>query len=487
MDTLVSRLADEVSQHPEKPAVRSAGVVLTYAEFWRRIQSAAQRLRAAGVHKGDRVLITDPNNAGIPILYFALHFIGAIVVPVSPDMPNLVVSSIAADCEAVCIVTDRPLAGMPCALARAGEITAPAESNTNLSPACGSGDVADILYTSGTTGKRKGVVLTQANILAAAENINAFTRTRPDDVEVVPLPLSHSFGLGRLRCLALAGHTIVLVPGVGNGIPVIRALMSSQATALAMVPAGFEILHEVTRDALAGFALRYVEIGSAPMRPQTRQWLIETLPNTRICHHYGLTEASRAAFTEYHADRHKTGSAGRASPNVEIFICDSSLQVLPPGLPGEIVVRGGMVMREYWRRPDLSEAALCALGLRTGDQGYLDGDGYLYLLGRRQDIINVGGRKVIPDEIEEALRAMRGVHDAACIGVPEPILGEQVKAYLVAERAIDLNEVTSFLRPLVEEYKIPKILEQAHSLPRTVSGKLQRAQLREQSTAKVCP
>ena len=225
-----------------------------------------------------------------------------------------------------------------------------------------------------------------------------------------------------------------------------------------MVPAGFDILRRVTGDALgqAREHLRYIEIGSAPIRPDTRGWLTELLPRTRICHHYGLTEASRAAFTEYHSDAHTAGTAGRAAPNVEIIICDETGKRLPAGETGEVVVRGGMVMREYWRQPDLTQQAFCAEGLKTGDVGYMDADGYLFLLGRRDDMINVGGRKVAPDEIEELLCQLGGVRDAGCVGTPDELLGECVKAYVVADREITRAEVVAFLRPRVEECKIPQ-------------------------------
>ena len=215
------------------------------------------------------------------------------------------------------------------------------------------------------------------------------------------------------------------------------------------------------------------------MRSQTRDWLMRMLPQTRVCHHYGLTEASRAAFTEYHADQQKPGGVGRAAPNVTITICDDMSRPLPLGQTGEVVVQGGMVMREYWRRPELTSQVLCSLGMRTGDLGYLDADGCLFLLGRKDDVINVGGRKVIPDEVEEALRHVEGIRDAACIGVADPLLGQQVKAFVVVRQPIDLNRIATSLRMELEEYKIPKLFELVETLPRTTSGKLQRALIRQ--------
>jgi long-chain acyl-CoA synthetase len=364
-------------------------------------------------------------------------------------------------------------------------VTGSAAGTPQTDAVCRHDAIADLLYTTGTTGNKKGVVLTHANILAAARNITSFVGNGPEDVEVVPLPLSHSFGLGRLRCLAVTGNTMVLEPSLGTGAPVVKRILDTRATGLALVPAGFEILRRMTGDALgqARDHLHYIEIGSAPMRPETRQWLTELLPHTRICHHYGLTEASRAAFTEYHSDAHKLGTAGRAAPNVEIAICDEVGRELPVGEIGEVVVRGGMVMREYWKQPELTQQTFCAAGLKTGDIGYLDSDGYLFLIARRGDLINVGGRKVAPDEIENLLCQLEGVRDVACVAEPDELLGECVKAYLVTERMIGRAEVAAFLRTRLEEYKIPQVIEQIASIPRTSSGKIQRQMLRGRKEA----
>ena len=424
-------------------------------------------------------MICGGNTSAIPVLYFAVHAIGAVATPIAPDTPESVLAALARDAEARLAVVEKAVNGMPCPVVSPETVTAMAGEN-EIEPVCHPEAIADLLYTTGTSGRKKGVVLTQANVLAAARNITEFVGNGPDDTEVVPLPLSHSFGLGRLRCMAVAGNTLILESGVGTGATVVRQILDNRATGLAMVPAGFDIVRRMTGDVLgqAREYLRYIEIGSAPMKAQTRLWLTELLPLTRICHHYGLTEASRAVFTEYHSDAHKAGTAGRPAPNVEILICDENGSRLPVGETGEVVVRGGMVMQEYWKQPELTEKAFCSEGLKTGDVGYVDADGYLFLLGRRSDLINVGGRKVAPDEIEDLLRQLDGVKDAGCVGEPDELLGECVKVYLVADREIRRSEVVAFLRTRVEECKIPRVIERIASIPRTNSGKIQRQMLR---------
>lgn len=485
METLLAHLLTIAKNHPERIALRFGAEAVTYEEFRVRILTTATRLRALGVSEGDRVLICASNTPSVPILYFAVHALGAIAAPVSPDTPESVLVALAMDAEAKLAVVEKTVNGVPCAVVSPAAVTAWTAGDEEIQPLCRSDAIADLLYTTGTTGRKKGVVLTQTNVLAAARNITAFVGNGPEDVEVVPLPLSHSFGLGRLRSLAVTGHTLVLEPGVGTGAPVLKRILDTRATGLALVPAGFDILRRVTGDVLgqAREHLRYIEIGSALMKPETGHWLTKLLPHTRICHHYGLTEASRAAFIEYHGDAHKLGTVGRAAPNVEIVICDEQGRRLPPGETGEVVVRGGMVMREYWKQPELTRQAFCAEGLKTGDIGFLDTDGYLNLLGRRGDLINVGGRKVAPDEIEDLLCQLKGVRDAGCVGVPDELLGECVKAYLVADREICRAEVVAFLRPRLEEWKIPQTVERIACIPRTNSGKIQRQTLRSAKEA----
>ncbi|MGO9863413.1 MAG: class I adenylate-forming enzyme family protein [Terriglobales bacterium] len=480
METLLHHLLTIARNHPDRIALRCGTESVRYDDFRARILTTAARLCALGVGEGDRVMICGGNTLAIPVLYFSVHALGAVAAPIAPDTPESMLIALAGDAEARLAVVEKPVSGMPCPVVSPKAATAAAAGENEIELRCRPDAIADLLYTTGTSGRKKGVVLTQANALAAARNITEFVGSGPDDVEVVPLPLSHSFGLGRLRCMAIAGNTLVLEPGVGTGATVVRRILDTRATGLALVPAGFDIVRRMTGDVLgqARDHLRYIEIGSAPMKPETRSWLTGLLPQTRICHHYGLTEASRAAFTEYHRDAHKSGTAGRAAPNVEIVVCGENGRRLPTGETGEVVVRGGMVMREYWKQPELTEQTFCSEGLRTGDIGYVDADGYLFLLGRRSDLINVGGRKVAPDEIEDLLRQLDGVKDAGCVGEPDELLGECVKAYLVADREIRLSEIVAFLRTRVEECKIPQVIARIESIPRTNSGKIQRQMLR---------
>ena len=347
-----------------------------------------------------------------------------------------------------------------------------------LSPQCALEDPADLLYTTGTTGRKKGVLLTQENIAQAALNINAFVGAAPDDLEVMPLPLSHSFGLGRLRSMARVGHCLLLLPGMRNPAAVLKQFLDARASGLALVPAGIDLILRMTKDRLgdAREHLRWLEIGSAAMPLEMKRKLMELLPQTRICHHYGLTEASRATFLEYHADRQQLTSIGRPSPNVEMTLRGDEDREVPDGQCGEIVVRGGMVMREYWKQPELTRDVLRGGWFRTGDYGYRDAGGYYYLTGRQSERVNVGGLKVSPEEVEQVLNGHPAVIESACVGIPDPqgIVGECLKACVVLRGDVRNEQLIEWLRQRLEEHKIPRIWQRVEKIAKTASGKIQR-------------
>jgi long-chain acyl-CoA synthetase len=474
---LVHSLSTLARSHPDRPAFVAEDGSVSFEQFGRLISAVASRLEREGVASGDRILICAPNGVPWAAAYFAVHAAGCIAVPVDFDAQPETVRQVAVQSQARLVLTAKELAIPVPSLALLSACDA-RQAHSRLNPACGLNDVADILYTTGTTGSSKGVVLTHAQIAQAAANINAFIGSQAGDVEVVPIPLSHSFGLGRLRCMAQTGATLSLEAGLRNAAAILQRILGLKATGLALLPAGFELFLRMTKDRLgdARGHLRYIEIGSASMRLETKRKLMELLPETRICHHYGLTEASRAAFLEYHGNRDRLTSIGRPAPNVEIVVRNHEGHDAQPGEQGELLVRGGMVFKEYWQQPELTRKALHDGWLHTGDWGYRDAEGYFYLAGRRTDLINMAGMKVAPEEVEQTLNAHPAVVESACIGVADPqgLTGQCVKAFVVLRTAIADVELVAWLRSRLEEYKIPCLWERVDSIPKTASGKIQR-------------
>jgi acyl-CoA synthetase (AMP-forming)/AMP-acid ligase II len=486
--TLLLAVAMHAETNPSRLAVITGGKTTSYEQLWQKVGSAAAFLREAGVQREDRVILSAATSTPSFIYgYLATQLLGGIVVPIDPHTPAARLAYIIERVEPKMLLTVRKPENINIP-AHAIDIfeSLPAEDREEFSYPR-SNDAAEILFTSGTTGEPKGVVLTHGNILSAATNINTFIRNNDKDREVVPLPLSHSFGLGRMRCNLLAGGALILTDGLTFPAQIFRSIEEWGATGLASVPSGFAVLFRLSGDRLGKYAeqLRYIEIGSAPMPIEHKKKLMALLPHTRICMHYGLTEASRAAFIEFHESAHKLDSIGRATPNVEIKIVDPEHESeLPSDEPGRIMVKGDMVLREYWRNPDLGEEFLHAGWFYTGDYGYRDAEGYLYLQARERDLINVGGRKVSPVEIENTLLMHEAIRECACIGIPDPkgITGEAVKAFLVrrgnSQPKPTAGELTDFLRDHLEPYKIPVEFCWIDAIPTTSSGKVQRMLLK---------
>jgi len=481
VEPLLISLQRHAASVVDRPALQDVSQTIDFKEFIRNIRAGAYWLREQGVRAGDRVILHGANSASFATAYFSVHAAGGIAVPTGADLSADGLNGVIRSANAVLILADLPQ-GLH------GALSFPDFSQLPLPPQimefrCDPAAPADLLFTTGTTGRKKGVLLTHANIASAADNINAFVQNGVDDIEIVPVPLSHSFGLGRLRCWARMGHTMVLEQGLRNPALLFRRIIDLKATGLAIVPAGVSLLRRLIKDRFSEVSqhLRYIELGSAAISPEDCDWLLTMLPETRICHHYGLTEASRSAFSDLREDRQRPGTIGRPSPNVEISVADDQGRPVAVGVSGEILVRGSMVMQSYWRQPELTDTVLKDGWLHTGDEGWVDAEGYFYLRGRKGDTINVGGLKVAPEDVERCLCAIPQIKDAACIGVNDPrgVLGQVVKAFLVSDDALDEARIIDALRRHLAEHEVPRFFERVDALPRTESGKLRRVELRK--------
>ena len=477
---LASALFQHAGETPSKPAVIDGDTLVTYSDLAAGVCRAANALLSLGVRRGDRIALSARKGVEYVFFYFGAQLIGAENVIVDADAnsgrlrfiesktrPVLCLGYVSPDVRSLAF-SDIDLAGF--------RTEAPPSEGT-----ASSADVAEIMFTTGTTGEPKGVCLSHANIFASASNINSFIGNTRNDVEVLALPICHSFGLGRLRCCLLAGATIVLLGSFANLPLFFRAIEKHGATGFGMVPAAWAFIRKIGGMRIAKYApqINYIEIGSAAMPIGQKEELCRLFPDTRICHHYGLTEASRAAFMEYHAEIADLRTIGReVCDKVSIRILDEDGCERPYGESGEICVKGNMVMKGYLGHCDLGDDFFDGY-FRTGDEGYRTADGRLYLVGRRKELINVGGRKASPVEIEDAVIAL-GVEDCICTAVPDPegMLGEVPKLYVLKGGTdLSFDEIKAALADRLEPYKIPVEYAWIDMIPKTASGKKQRLQL----------
>jgi long-chain acyl-CoA synthetase len=482
---LVAKIFETAASHPNKEALICGETRVTYAELKTKIASAAAYLKEMGVVAGDRVVLSASSSRPSFVYgYFACHALGAVAVPVDPKIGENTLQDILAQTEP-----------------RAAFLSGPdldrldGGSTVQLSlAAAGLDNTADILYTGGTTGRPKGVMQTHRNILAFALSRNAVVLPGPEDRLVIPLPLSHGFGLGRLRCAMLGGGTVILIDGFVEPDKIFAAFKRHQATGFCCVPSGFAALFQLTGDKLGGYRdqLNYIETATAPLPAEQRARLLRLLPKTRLFNSYGMTETtSTIAFVELGAAPAELGSVGKLIPGVRVRAVDAHGQDAPAGEPGQLLFRGENVMKGYWKDPAATREALIEGWYKSNDVGLCDAAGYLYLKGRKEELINVGGLKVAPIEIENALKEHPAVKECACVGVSDPagLTGETVKAFLVlapGRTAMPAqDELVGLLRGKLEPYKIPSQFVWVDELPKTGLGKIQRSRLKDDEAALV--
>lgn len=481
LNSIVEGLFRSAETNPDKMAIIWKEELISYRDVAENVKKAAAFLKKHGVEKGDRVAFYGDKNPLFAYIYLATHLLKAVAVPLDVKLPDDRLLDLLHQTEPKLVLhpteAEHPFLQFPF-----GEklLQEPSIMESNFP---GKEDLADILFTTGTTGSAKGVKLTHQNILAGAVNSNEFIGNDASDTEIIPLPLHHAFGLRRLRTNLFLGGTVVFVDGFMFPKLFFDAIEEHGATGICMVPSGFSIVKKLMKDRYISYfkKLKYIEFGSSPMKMDEKQELAETLPETRICMHYGLTEAAANIFIEFREAAGKLHALGKPSPNVQVAILSDDGKEKPTGEIGEIGVKGEIQTTGYWKKPELTEKSFIDGWFKTGDLGYKDEEGYVFLSGRKDDVINVGGKKVFPSEIETALNQHPAIKDSACISISkrDELTGERIKAFLVLKGREEptMKELSQFLREKLEPYKIPQEFQFIRKIPTTSSGKKQRDKL----------
>ena len=492
MDSLPETLGRQAREHPRSLAIVDGIHRLTYVQLHEMTCIVADRLCKYGISPGDRVAMLLPNSAQAVALIYGTWLVGGVIVPLNPQARGQEVCALAQHSGARIVVCEpgyRDLDAVAGATATRNttvlmiaDLTTAAGDTLNPAPAAlNADDLAMLLYTSGTTGHPKAVMLSHGNISAnVAAIINYLELTREDRVLSV-LPFNYSYGSSVLHTHLAVGATIVLEKNLVFPHAIAETMEREKVTGFPGVPSTFALL--LSRVDLAGMrldSLRYVTQAGAAMSAALVEKLRKALPQTRIFIMYGQTEAT-ARLSYVPPDRlgDKPGSAGIPVSGVEIEIRDEQRRALKPHDSGEVWVRGPNVMQGYWHDEPATHAVLVDGWLKTGDIGYLDDEGFLFLVGRRSDIIKTGANRVHPGEIEEVIAGLAGVSEVAVAGIDDELLGQTIAAWVVPEpgRDISVEGIKARCREMLASYKIPKQVQIVATLPRTASGKLRRFEL----------
>jgi long-chain acyl-CoA synthetase len=351
-------------------------------------------------------------------------------------------------------------------------------------------DLAALIYTSGSTGNPKGVMLTHLNMVSAATSITTYLENTPDDIILNVLPLAFDYGLYQVLMAFKIGGAVVLERSFTYPQAVIRRLIEERVTGLPLVPTMSAILLQMDLTKYDWSSLRYITNTAAALPTEHIFRLRKLFPHARLYSMYGLTECKRVSYLPPEQLDVRPTSVGRGMPNEEVYIVDDEGQRVGPNVVGELVVRGANVMKGYWELPDETGRRLkpgplpCEKVLYTGDLFRMDDEGYLYFVGRKDDIIKSRGEKVSPREVENVLFSHPEVAEAAVIGVPDEILGEAIRAVVALKSGSRLTEqdVLRHCKEHLEDFMVPKAVEIRPALPKTSNGKIYKRQLCGAST-----
>lgn len=483
---------DHGEKTPEKLALGFKKNCISYGQLCEKMKKAAGYMKAIyHVEEGDMVLLTALSKPEYVIAYLAIQYIGAVSVPADKAAkaesmeflcdyvkPKLVLADGAFDKTKIQCVSYKEF------FEKCYEEENPAlEDYQEPSEVA----LAEMLFTTGTTGRPKGAMLSIENIYASIHNTWHGVGMLKEDVVLIPLPLNHSVGMRVLRTALYLGATVILQNGFTFARELENNISNFQCTGVVSVPASLEVVYRQMQDKFPQIMgkLRYMEIGAGSLSYEMKRKLVQLLPDTQIINTWGSSETGGAIFLNVSKHPEKLTSLGKPIDGVELQVRDQDgnvIQARDINTAGRMVLRGKMQMQGYFQMPEETKKTLVDGWLYTNDMVYTDEDGYVYMLGRADDIINVGGEKVSPIEVENCVQEYEDIRECACIGVEDPdgILGQVPILYVVPESGhYKEEELIQFLSGRMEKYKLPKQYLVIDELPRNRMKKLDRKALRK--------
>jgi len=484
----------------EYEAVVFDDVAVTNAEQLRASHRMANALTALGIGRDDRVAVMMPNCLEVFQAYGAISQVGAVVVPIVFLLAVPEIRHILADCTPRAVVTspefagtvlmaieglpDRPVVLVTGALELPGTTSLAALTDGASSEFAfverDDDDLAVIMYTGGTTGRPKGVMLSHGNLLWVAQKLAEDADVKPDDVGLTALPASHLFGM----IVGLLGQALgtkgVLLRWFAPE-SVLEAVQRYRVTAIPMVPAmATMLLQHPDLERYDTSSLRTIILSAAPVPLELKEAVARTF-GCDVVEAYGQTEASPAIAIERPEDQKRPGSCGKPIDGIDVAILDSGGVPVPAGETGEICARSPGIMKGYFGMPEATEETLAGGWLHTGDMGHLDADGYLFVTDRKKDLIIRGGFNIYPRDVEEVLYQHPGIVEAAVVGRPDPVMGEEeVVAFVVIHPGAEMTEteLLAFCLERLAKYKTPREVRFVGSLPKSPIGKILKKDLR---------
>lgn len=483
MDTILHYIQKYAQTQPDTMAVCELRKSVTYKEYWSSIRKTAGVLMGMGIRKGDHVMLRCTQNIDYLTVFSALQYMQALVIPVEKSTSAERVLEIGGRVDSECLISDKEADGISSIkikdiIARAKDAD---EADLELP---GENDRSMLLFTTGTTGSSKGAVMLHRGDVGIAGNVIEGTSMKKGNVEIIPMPLNHSFGIRRYQSDMVNGGTVCLMDGMVFIGTLWKLVEKYGATSMAISPASLGMIFHLSDERIADYAdqLDYIQIGSAPLAEADKEKLLRLLPDTRLYNFYGSSEAGCACILEFSGNGNKTGCIGRPTVNSIVRFTDDAGNVVEngsPEAPALLSWGGSIVMEGYYNDPDLTAETLVGGYVRTKDLAYLDEDGDCILVGRADDVINYGGSKISPAEIENLALGYEYIDDVAFTSISDPITGELPVILVIQKDGYDEAEFERFLTDRLESYKLPRKYIYVDNIPKTFKGSVLRKEVRK--------
>lgn len=486
MDTIVAHLKKYAETSPEKIAVIAEDIQMSYGDLWKEVRGFASYLRSFGFDKTSRIVVKAFPSIGYAVSLFACHLAGYVFVPVEKAMGPGGVKDVAATLSASMLISDENVLDS-CVFVDHADVRRIASENidNNIDFELPTpDDLCDILFTTGTTGKSKGVVLSHRAVYAGADNNLFADELTESTVYLIASPINHASGIRRFYSCILCGGTSVLLDGFMNLKKYYQAINEYGVTALLLPPSAVRVLLAVSAKELEKYAdqIELIHSGSAAMPETDKETLIRIFPNSRLVFSYGSSEAGCSCSYNYAKYPGLVNCVGVQNPHARVFIVDDDRKEINSSKDnlGLIAISGDNLMEGYYDAPELTAETLKDGVVYTNDIGYIDENGFIFMLARRGDVINVGGLKIAPIEVENVVMRYPGVVECACFGIPDKINGLVPKLNVVCDpnQPIDMVLFRSYLQKHLEFFKVPKAIDFVDELPKTANGKLDRKNLK---------
>jgi amino acid adenylation domain-containing protein len=520
-------LSRSAGRFPDKVALVCGKQRWTYKALDQRADHLATALLDAGVRRGDRVAVFMDNSAETVISLYGILKAGGVFIILAGSLKGAKLRYILENSGAKALITHTskakvvndalsegagerkliwvgPTKRIPQQLSKSSLVwdeifsdfddkIADAQKDSRL-PRCIDVDLATLIYTSGSTGEPKGVMSTHHNMISAARSIIQYIGNVEDDIILNVLPLSFDYGLYQVIMAFMFGGTVVLEKSFLYLHSILERIAQEKVTGFPIVPTIVAMLLKLQDLKKYDFStLRYMTNTGAALPVEHIRKLRDMFPHVTMISMFGLTECKRVSYLPPEELDSIPSSVGKAMPNCEVFVVDENGNEVPPGETGELIIRGSNVMQGYWADPEITARTYkdgqypSGRILHSGDYFRQDERGFLYFLGRKDDMIKSKGERISAKEVENNISSMEGVAEVAVIGVPDEILGQAIKAYIVPALGVKLQEkqVLKYCAENMETFMVPKYIEFMDSLPKTPNGKIDKKQLKAKTEAGV--